>query len=196
VVKVDCKGCNVLVLCCFPSQAFACVASCITIERVLERYRLSSETSSARNPFRRSGQSDVSADNRNLLEAKQLELYGSKDIIRDIQTLFEMKSHVEGAISIKSFRVRYISRSCHQCTYQCVWYPCTCTDKFCEHVGALKGGDEGTNGECSKVICSRCAQEHYAGLKYSIQDLQTLCPPCRGICNCRRHMRQTSNRAF
>lgn len=121
----------------------------------------------------------------------QKDRYGDETIIADVKQLFELMRTTFGRIRTKAFRIPFITKSCHQCQYQGVWHLCQCADLQCEH----NSKNSKKVHACSNFVCNTCLQDHYTTVAISTEELQRICPMCRGICICRRHLRETTSRA-
>lgn len=121
--------------------------------------------------------------------------YKDEQTIKDIQRLFELASRTLNRLVLKSFRIPFITKSCHQCQYQGVWYICQCEDPSCEHVPKNRQSKCGTAPVCNQFVCTCCIQEHYSTMGISTAELQRICPACRGLCICRKHLREKTARA-
>lgn len=120
--------------------------------------------------------------------------YKDDEAIADIQQLFELASKTFNRLLLKSFRIPFITKSCHQCQYQGVWYICQCDDPNCEHVPKNRQ-NAATVPACNQFVCTICIQEHYSGMGISAAELRRICPVCRGLCICRKHLREKTARA-
>lgn len=125
-----------------------------------------------------------------------MKIYKDKETINDVKKMFELKSSVSNRMTMKGYRVPFITKSCHQCQYQGVWYQCDCDDPDCEHNKKTNTPSKNPPGQpCSQFVCVFCLQDHYSTIGVSIQELKRICPTCRGICICRRHLRERTSSA-
>lgn len=128
--------------------------------------------------------------------AGQKETYRDDETIADVKRMFNLFRDTFGRLFIKGFRVPFITKSCHQCQYQGVWH-------LCEGKGAnvhatrksAKNGSTAPTG-CQAFVCDSCIEDHYSTVGISPEELKRVCPVCRGICICRMHLRQRTDRAF
>eukprot|EP00892_Ulva_mutabilis_P010304 jgi/Ulvmu1/7646/UM038_0075.1 len=132
---------------------------------------------------------------KDVWKAEQLECYKSQQTVDDIEEMFALMIKVRGRSNMKGYRVPLVTKSCHQCQYQGVWHLCECDDPSCDHNKKLHQVPNKISAElCSQFVCDICLTEQYSTVAFTKKELQRICPACRGVCICRRHLRETTNR--
>ena len=121
-------------------------------------------------------------------------MWPDSDAFDDACALFQLLADTS-APAIKGLKVEGLTTSCHQCGSQCVMDLCEGTPQSSgQGCGAApRPGEE--RRQCMITVCRRCLQKHYGDPEFTKRGGKVLCPPCRGVCNCRRHLRTLSTRA-